>query len=183
MLGIAVLATVFTILFAFHKAEMPEQAVIDQYKSEGKVVFTEESLENVNNSNIIDALGSDKYFDYIGGNGLYNTMFTILICVIGISALAMMIFWVKNLIRRFMTEKHYWIKFLVVIGVGLIVVGFSIGITLALGNDIPTEFLQKNETSTRVAKLIGMGCWMVYSLGFITIVSILVTEIIKLFKK
>ena len=124
MLGVAVLATVFAILFAFHKAEMPDQAVIEQYKKEGKVVFTEESLESVNNSSIIDALGSDKYFDYVGGNGLYNTMFTILICVIAVSALAMLIFWFIRQIDKFKHDGKYWIKFLTVIVVaGIVILG------------------------------------------------------------
>ena len=144
MLAVAVVATVFTILFAIDNG--------------GK-----DSLEGLENP------------------GTFDIAYIILMCLIGIAIAGIVVFLFVKLVNRFMSDSKYWIKFLIVtvLCAAVVVVAFL----LSNGADVPAEFLEKNETSEKISKLIGAACWMVYILAAGSIISILVTEIIKPFKK
>ena len=150
MLAVAVVATIFAVLFA-----MP-------------------------NSGLIDEFGKD-YFPHIENNGFFTAFYAILRCVIGVSALAMMVFWVIRQVEKFKSDKKYWLKFISVIAICAVVVVVSF--LLSSGDDISDAFLEKNESTKGISKLIGAACIMVYILAVGTVVSILYTEVAKLFKK
>ena len=113
--------------------------------------------------------------------GTFDIAYLILMCLVGLALLGIVIFLIIKLINRFMSDGKYWIKFLIVTILCAAVVG--VAFMLSNGSDVPTEFLDKNETSEQTSKLIGTACIMVYILAAGSIVSILVTEVIKTFKK
>ena len=150
MLAVALLATVFTVLFA-----MPNSSLIDEYEKD--------------------------YVNHIQGEGYYTILYIILLCVIGFSILAMLGFWVLSQVEKFMSDSKYWVKFLTVAAICVVIVVVSF--LLSSGNDIAPEFLQKFEVTPTVSRLIGAACIMCYILAAGAIVSILYTEVAKLFKK
>ena len=145
MLAVAVLATVFTVLFDIDNG-------------------SKDSLADLENPATFDI----AYF--------------ILLALIGLAIIGILVFLVVKMVNRFMSNKNYWVKFLIVsaICVAVVVVSYL----LSSGTDVPAEFLEKNDnTSQTVSKLIGTACIMVYILAAGAIVSILFTEIAKTFKK
>ena len=145
MLGVALLATVFAVLFAIGNGSA-------------------DSLEGLTNP------------------GTFDVAYIILMCLVIAAIVGILVFLVVKLVNRFMSNGKYWVKFLTITAICAAVILISYFV-LSSGNDVPTEFLEKNETSEGTSKLIGAACWMVYILAAGTIVSILVTEVVKTFKK
>lgn len=187
MLAVAVVATVLLVLFAFHKEEPASIAsatdsienVVDVDNNANENVADADSVI-IRNSNLIDVYGKD-YAPHIGGNGIYNTFFVILICMIGLSLVAMLVFWVLSQANKFMNDSKYWIKFLCVLAICAIVLVLSFA--LSSGNDVSEEFLKKYELDPDLSRPIGAICILCYILAAGAILSILGTEIAKLFKK
>lgn len=144
MLGVALLATVFAVLFA------------------------------------IDNGGKDS-LEGLVRPGTFDFAYIILMCLVGAAILGIVCFLVIKLVNRFMSDSKYWIKFVTVLAICVAVVVVSF--LLSSGSDVPAEFLEKNETSEGVSKLIGTACIMVYILAAGSIISILFTEVAKTFKK
>ena len=144
MLAVALLATVFAILFA---------------------------IDN----------GSKDSLEGLVRPGTFDIAYIILMCLVGAAILGIVCFLVVKLVNRFMSDGKYWIKFVTVLAICVAVVVVSY--LLSNGSDVPTEFLEKNETSVSVSKLIGTACIMVYILAAGSIISILFTEVAKTFKK
>ena len=143
-LGIAVVCTLLTILFA------------------------------VNN-------GGVKELSAVKANGLFDATYWILICFVVISLAAIVYFLVMKLANRFKEDPGYLKKFLLL--VGIIIVVLAISYLLAKGNDVTPAMMEKFNVTQGTSKLIGAACILVYILVIGAAVSILYTEIAKLLKK
>ena len=132
------------------------------------------------NGNLIDEY-EKEYVNHIQGEGYYNILYVLLLCLIGVSVLAMLAFWVLNQVEKFMSDSKYWIKFLVVISICVVVCVVSF--LLSSGDDIAIEFLQKFEVTPGISRLIGAACIMCYFLVAGACVSMIYTWIAKIFKK
>jgi uncharacterized membrane protein YagU involved in acid resistance len=67
--------------------------------------------------------------------------------------------------------------------VAIVVAVVVVSYLLSKGNDVTPALMEKNNISESTSKLIGAACWMVYILVIGAAVSILYTEVAKLFKK
>ena len=125
--------------------------------------------------------GGVKELSAVQANGLFDATYWILICFVAIAIAAIVVFLVLKLAANFKEQPGYWKKFLLL--VGIVVVVCVISYVLSKGNDVTLALMEKNNVSESTSKLIGAACWMVYILVIGAAVSILYTEIAKLFKK
>ena len=125
--------------------------------------------------------GGVKELSAVNQGGLFDFTYWILLCLIVVAVAAILLFFIVKLANKFKEEPGYWKKFLVI--VGLIVVVIVVSYVLSKGNDVTPALMEKSGTSEQTSKLIGAACWMVYILVIGAAVSILYTEIAKLFKK
>lgn len=125
--------------------------------------------------------GGVKELSAVKANGLFDATYWILICFVAIAIAAIIVFLVLKLAANFKEQPGYWKKFLLL--VGIVVVVCVISYVLSKGNDVTLALMEKNNVSESTSKLIGAACWMVYILVIGAAVSILYTEIAKLFKK
>ena len=125
--------------------------------------------------------GGVKELSAVKANGLFDATYWILICFVAIAIAAIIVFLVLKLAANFKEQPGYWKKFLLL--VGIVVVVCVISYVLSKGNDVTLALMEKNNVSESTSKLIGAACWMVYILVMGAAVSILYTEIAKLFKK
>ena len=143
-LGIAVVCTLLTILFA------------------------------VNN-------GGVKELSAVKANGLFDATYWILICFVVVSIAAILFFLVVKLANRFKEDPGYLKKFLML--VGIIIVVLVVSYLLSTGDDVTLALREKNNISLGTSKLIGAACWVVYILVIGSAVAIIYTEVAKLIKK
>ena len=143
-LGIAVVCTVLTIVFAMNNGDVKELSAVR-------------------------------------ANGLFDATYWILVCFVVLSIAAIVFFLVVKLANRFKAEPGYLKKFLIL--VGIVVVVLVVSYLLSKGNDVTLALMEKNDINEQTSKLIGAACWMVYILVIGAAASILYTEIAKLFKK
>ena len=143
-LGIAVVCTVLTIVFAMNNGDVKELSAVR-------------------------------------ANGLFDATYWILVCFVVLSIAAIVFFLVVKLANRFKEEPGYLKKFLIL--VGIVVVVLVVSYLLSKGNDVTLALMEKNDINEQTSKLIGAACWMVYILVIGAAASILYTEIAKLFKK
>ena len=143
-LGIAVVCTLLTILFA------------------------------VNN-------GGVKELSAVKANGLFDATYWILICFVVVSIAAILFFLVVKLANRFKEDPGYLKKFLLL--VGIIIVVLVVSYLLSTGDDVTLALREKNNISLGTSKLIGAACWVVYILVIGSAVAIIYTEVAKLIKK
>ena len=125
--------------------------------------------------------GGVKELTAVKANGLFDATYWILICFVAIAIAAILFFVIVKLINNFKDDKTYWKKFLLLVGIVAVVVVVSY--ILSKGNDVTLALMEKNNISESTSKLIGAACWMVYILVIGAAVSILYTEVAKLFKK
>ena len=143
-LGIAVVCTLLTILFA------------------------------VNN-------GGVKELSAVKANGLFDATYWILVCFVVVSIAAIVFFLVFKLANRFKEDPGYLKKFLML--VGIVIVVLIVSYLLSKGDDVTLALREKNNISLGTSKLIGAACWMVYILVIGSAVAIIYTEVAKLIKK
>ncbi len=143
-LGIAVVCTILTIVFAMNNGGVKELAAVK-------------------------------------ANGLFDATYWILVCFVVLSIAAIVFFLVTKLASRFKEEPGYLKKFLILVGIVVVVVVISY--LLSKGNDVTLALMEKNDISESTSKLIGAACWIVYILVIGAAASILYTEVAKLFKK
>ncbi|MBO4586570.1 MAG: hypothetical protein IK010_01845 [Bacteroidales bacterium] len=143
-LGIAVVCTLLTILFA------------------------------VNN-------GGVKELSAVKANGLFDATYWILVCFVVVSIAAIIFFLVVKLANRFKEDPGYLKKFLML--VGIVIVVLIVSYLLSKGDDVTLALREKNNISLGTSKLIGAACWMVYILVIGSAVAIIYTEVAKLIKK
>ena len=143
-LGIAVVCTLLTILFA------------------------------VNN-------GGVKELSAVKANGLFDATYWILICFVVVSIAAILFFLVVKLANRFKEDPGYLKKFLML--VGIVIVVLVVSYLLSTGDDVTLALREKNNISLGTSKLIGAACWVVYILVIGSAVAIIYTEVAKLIKK
>ncbi|MCR4659747.1 MAG: hypothetical protein K5650_05575 [Bacteroidales bacterium] len=124
---------------------------------------------------IIFALNIDK------NAGFYGITYWMLLILLGVSIIAIFVFLGKKLAERFKTQPGYLKKFLLLIG--LIVVVCVVSYLLSTGNDVSIAMLEKNNLTVGTSKLIGAFCIVVYILVIGAAASILYVECSKLFKK
>ena len=125
--------------------------------------------------------GGVKELSAVKANGLFDATYWILICFVVISLAAIVYFLVMKLANRFKEEPGYLKKFLLL--VGIIIVVLIISYLLAKGNDVTPAMMEKFNVTQGTSKLIGAACILVYILVIGAAVSILYTEIAKLLKK
>ena len=125
--------------------------------------------------------GGVKELSAVKANGLFDATYWILICFVVISLAAIVYFLVMKLANRFKEDPGYLKKFLLL--VGIIIVVLAISYLLAKGNDVTPAMMEKFNVTQGTSKLIGAACILVYILVIGAAVSILYTEIAKLLKK
>jgi len=103
--------------------------------------------------------------------GMFDLAFWLLICMMVVAIGAIVLFLVKKLAERFATEKGYLKKFLILIG--LVVVLLLVSFLLAKGADVD---LIKYGISESTSKLIGAACILVYILCIGAVCAIVVAE-------
>ena len=125
--------------------------------------------------------GGVKELSAVQANGLFDATYWILVCFIALALVAIFFFLVVKLAANFKEQPGYWKKFLLL--VGIVIVVCVVSYVLSKGNDVPLALMEKNNVSESTSKLIGAACWIVYILVIGAAASILYTEIAKLFKK
>ena len=125
--------------------------------------------------------GGVKELSAVKANGLFDATYWILVCFIVISLAAIVYFLVIKLAKHFKEEPGYLKKFLVL--VGIVVVVLVVSYLLSKGNDVTLALMEKNNITESTSKLIGACCIVVYILVIGAAASILYTEVAKLIKK
>lgn len=125
--------------------------------------------------------GGVKELSAVQANGLFDTVYWILLCFIVVAIAAIIFFLVVKLAGRFKEDSGYIKKFLLL--VGIVVAVLLVSYLLAKGNDVTPALMEKQNISEGVSKLIGAACWMVYILVIGAAVAIVYSEVVKLFKK
>lgn len=125
--------------------------------------------------------GGVKELAAVQQNGLFDAVYWILICFVAVAIAAIVFFLVVKLANNFKEQPGYWKKFLLLVAIVLIVCVVSY--VLSKGNDVTLALMEKNNISESTSKLIGAACWMVYILVIGAAVSIVYTEVAKMFKK
>ena len=125
--------------------------------------------------------GGVKELAAVKANGLFDITYWILICFVVLAIAAIVFFLVIKLANRFKEEPGYLKKFLLLVGIAVVVLVVSY--LLSKGNDVTLALMEKNNISEGTSKLIGAACWVVYILVIGAAGSILYTEIAKLLKK
>ncbi|MBR1850358.1 MAG: hypothetical protein IJ789_03190 [Bacteroidales bacterium] len=116
-----------------------------------------------------------------GNSAFYGITYTMLLIMVAVAIVGILVFLVLKLANRFKTQPGYLKKFLILIG--LVVVVCVASYLLATGNDVSSALLEKNNLTEGSSKLIGAACIMVYILVIGAACSILYVECSKLFKK
>ena len=101
-----------------------------------------------------------------------SVAFWILVILLAIAICAIVVFLVKKLALRFKEEPGYLKKFLLLLGV--IVVLLVVSFLLAKGGDVD---IVKYDITEGTSKLIGAACILVYIIVIGAALSILVTEV------
>ena len=125
--------------------------------------------------------GGVKDLAAVQANGLFDATYWILLCFVVIALAAIVFFLVVKLANKFKEEPGYLKKFLILVGV--VVVVCVVSYLLSKGNDVTLALMEKNNISEGTSKLIGAACWMVYILVIGSACAILYTEVSKLLKK
>ena len=125
--------------------------------------------------------GGVKELSAVKANGLFDATYWILVCFVVVSIAAIVFFLVVKLANRFKEEPGYLKKFLML--VGIVVVVLVVSYLLSKGNDVTLALREKNNISLSTSKLIGAACWVVYILVIGSAIAIIYTEVAKLFKK
>jgi len=125
--------------------------------------------------------GDVKELSAVKANGLFDATYWILICFVVIAIAAILFFVIVKLANRFKEEPGYIKKFLML--VGIIVVVLVVSFLLSKGNDVTPALMEKFEITESTSKLIGAACWIVYILVIGAAVSIVYSEVSKLIKK
>lgn len=124
---------------------------------------------------LVFALDIEKF------SGMFDVAYWMLVILVVVSIAAILVFLVKKLGGRFKSEPGYLKKFLILIGI--IVVVCVVSFLLAKGNDVSAVLLEKNNLTESASKLIGACCILVYILVIAAAASIVYVEVAKLKKK
>ena len=125
--------------------------------------------------------GGVKELSAVKANGLFDLTYWILVCFVVVSIAAIVYFLIVKLAKRFKEEPGYLKKFLIL--VGIIVVVLLVSFLLSKGNDVTPALMEKFNVTEGTSKLIGAACILVYILVIGSAASIIYTEIAKLTKK
>ena len=125
--------------------------------------------------------GGVKELAAVKANGLFDATYWILICFVILAIAAIVFFLVTKLANRFKEEPGYLKKFLLL--VGIVVVVLVVSYILSKGNDVTLALMEKNNITESTSKLIGAACWMVYILVIGAAGAIIYSEVSKLIKK
>lgn len=106
-----------------------------------------------------------------GNGGMFDLAFWLLVAMMVFAIGAIVLFLVKKLAERFKTEKGYLKKFLILIGI--VVVLLVVSYALATGNDVD---IIKYGIAESTSKLIGAVCILVYILCIGAVAAIVVVE-------
>ena len=126
--------------------------------------------------------GSDvKSLDAVQQGGLFDTIYWILVALVGISIIAILVFLCVKLADRFKNVPGYAKKFFIILAVAVVVCVLSF--VLAKGDDVTLALMEKNDITEGTSKLIGAACIMVYFLVIGAALCIIYAEVAKSFKK
>ena len=125
--------------------------------------------------------GGVKELDAVKANGAFDATFYILLALVCISLVAIVFFLVKKLAANFRQQKGYATKFLILVGV--IVVVCLAAFLLSSGTDVSKALMEKHDVTEATSKLIGAACIMVYILVIGAAAAIVYSEVAKSLKK
>lgn len=126
--------------------------------------------------------GSDvKSLDAVQQGGLFDTIYWILVALVGISIIAILVFLCVKLADRFKNVPGYAKKFFIILAVAVVVCVLSF--VLAQGDDVTLALMERNDITEGTSKLIGAACIMVYFLVIGAALCIIYAEVAKSFKK
>ena len=125
--------------------------------------------------------GDVKELSAVRANGLFDATYWILVCFIALALAAIVVFLVVRLAAKFKEDPGYIKKFLLLLGVVIVVLAVSY--LLSKGNDVTPALMEKFNVSEGTSKLIGAACILVYILVIGAAVAILYTEVSKFLKK
>lgn len=114
--------------------------------------------------------------DTVKNSVMFDVAFWLLVVMVGVSLVAILIFLVKKLGERFKTEPGYLKKFLILVGIIIVVLGASF--LLATGNDVSEAMLEKNNLTVGASKLIGAACILCYIIVIGAALAILFSEVL-----
>ncbi len=125
--------------------------------------------------------GGVKELEAVKAGGLFDATFYILLALVCISLVAIVFFLVKKLAANFRQQKGYATKFLILVGV--IVVVCLAAFLLSSGTDVSKALMEKHDVTEATSKLIGAACIMVYILVIGAAAAIVYSEVAKSLKK
>ena len=108
-------------------------------------------------------------------SGMFDIAFWMLIILTGFALCAIIVFLIKKMAVSFKDEPGYLKKFLILLGLIIVVLGASF--LLAKGNDVNPALLDKHMLSEGASKLIGAACILVYIIVIGAALAIVVTEV------
>ena len=173
LLGIAIIASVVTIIFA-SKVSAAKSVIVDENKYSNEYFFQLMTGSNTDEvpANIQDAVQSART-----SNTMFNIASTVLYILVAIAILAALVTFVKLL----WTKRQSFVKTLLVAIILCVI--FFIAWLISSGSDIPTTMLERFDMTQSGSKLVGAACISVYILFFASLLSIIYVEVAKLFKK
>jgi len=173
LLGIAILASVFTIIFAA-KVSAAKSVIVDEYKYSNEYFFQLMTGSNTDEvpANIQDAVQSART-----SNTMFNVASTVLYILVAIAILAALVTFVKLL----WTKRQSFVKTLLVAVILCVI--FFVAWIFASSTDVSATMLEKYDVTQSGSKLVGAACISVYILFFASLLSIVYVEVAKLLKK
>ena len=173
LLGIAIIASVVTIIFAA-KVSAAKSVIVDEYKDSNEYFFQVMTGSNTDEvpESIQEAVQSAR-----SSNTMFNIASTVLYILVAIAILAALVTFVKLL----WTKRQSFIKTLLVAVVLCVI--FFVAWLISSGSDVSTTMLEKFDMTQSGSKFVGAACITVYILFFASLLSIIYVEVAKFFKK
>ena len=172
LLGIALIASVITIIFAA-KVTSAKKVIVDENEYKDDYFFrVMTNTEEVVPDAIQEAAQTAR-----SANKIFNISSTILYILVAIAIIAALV----TFFKLWWTKRQSFIKTLLVAAILCVI--FFVAWLVSSGTDVPDTMLQKFDMTQSGSKLVGAASISVYILFFASLVSIIVTEVIKLFKK
>ena len=174
LLGIALIASVITIIFAA-KVTAARNVIVkeNEYPEE---FFFQVMTGSIAIDEVPDAI-KEAAITARSANKIFNISSTVLYILVAIAIIAALV----TFFKLWWTKRQSFIKTLLVAAILCVI--FFVAWLFSSGTDVPTTMLEKFDMTQSGSKLVGAASISVYILFFASLVSIIVTEVIKLFKK
>lgn len=114
-------------------------------------------------------------------SSLYDIAYYLLIVIMLVAIVSILFFVFRQFISNFKDDPKKARRSL--FSVGLMILVVIISFIFAKGTDVSQAMLDKNNLTVGVSKWIGAACFMVYIMVVVAILTIVYTELNKMFKK